>query len=459
MTARDEDVPGCTRFDTDSDNSPHGLADANEADRVRDVVSFCNDNNIWYIVSKNPPVRGCRDAAHRRMRLGKSGIPIQDELKSFLGEYKDCNGHIHYVAIHCCGNRMLDMSKVQKLLDSRGCVERLVDPHITKFDDKLYGFINPFILAYGYKGKPVFQIFDSAVQKTRGLPNTMMTNAGSRSIGIEFRPKEVISVLGHMAMVADVVAGAVVNFDALPSIGIITGNPPDSGILLWQHINRRIQDKLGEKFLGDLSYPPVSVRSVPGLGLSMELDRRSEQVWEELEPAVISLCEDGARLLALACHTNHFFTSRIRRVAEQYGAEFISVAEVVEKWVVRNQVTELTLAGINFVSELGEWSAYRDLTRVAKVEPLSEKGLERIHELGYQVKQKGANESGRNQLRSILNDEARTNHVVIALTEMSILLASQRKPGKSGRIIIDALELYGEKIADAYLTLAHPIGL
>lgn len=146
----------------------------------------------------------------------------------------------------------------------------------------------------------------------------------------------------------------------------------------------------------------------------------------------------------------------IRAAAAPYGAAFISVAETVGEWARHNRVPELTLVGISYVASLGEWSAYRHLTNTVKVEPLSEKGLERIHELGYQVKQQGATEAGRNKLRSILNDEARTSHVVIALTELSILLDSQKKPGKTGRVIVDALKIYGEEIADAYIGMSNP---
>lgn len=76
--------------------------------------------------------------------------------------------------------------------------------------------------------------------------------------------------------------------------------------------------------------------------------------------------------------------------------------------------------------------------------------------MGYQVKREGATEAGRSKLRSILNDEARTSHVVIALTELSILLDSQRKPQKTSRVIVDALRIYGDEIADAYIGLANP---
>lgn len=419
------------------------------------TMAFFERHRIWCLLGRNPKALSCRDAANKRYRLGKEGIPLEDELKSFLGRYEE-EGETHYVAVHCRGDQMLDMGKIRHALGIAGHVERLITTDSSEEAAGMYGLVNPFALAEGFQGSPVIQLFDRASLDFRGLPNTMMTNAGDRTWAVEFRPRDVVSALGDLARVADVTETGPIRREGPVTIGIITGNAPDSGIILWQHINRRVQELMGSRFQGDLSYPPVSVRSIPGLGLSMELDKRTEQVWEQLEPAVRSLCEEGARLLCLACHTNHYFTERIRDLAARYDARFISVAETVGEWARHNRVPELTLVGISYVASLGEWSAYRHLAGVVDVKPLSEKGLERIHELGYLVKQEGATEAGRNKLRSILNDEAQTSHVVIALTELSILLDSQRKQGRSSRVIVDALKIYGEEIADAYIGLANP---
>lgn len=423
---------------------------------VADTAAFFAGREVWCLFGRNTKALSCRDAANKRYRLGKLGIPLEDELKSFLGRYDAGEGMWKHVALHCRGDQTLDLGAVRGALGGGAHVERLLTTDSAEESADIYGLVNPFSLAHGFQGATVLQIFDRGVLDFRGLPNTMMTNAGDRTWSVEFRPRDLVNALGERALVADITDAPEVRRDGPIGVGIITGNAPDSGIILWQYVNGRVREVMGAKFQGDLSYPPVSVRSVPGLGLSMELDKRTEQVWEQLEKAVRSLCDEGVRLLSLACHTNHYFTDRIRAITDECGAQFVSVAEAVGEWARHNRVPELTLVGINYVAELGEWSAYRHLTELTRVEPLSEKGLERIHELGYQVKREGATEAGRNKLRSILNDEARTSHVVIALTELSILLDSQRKPAKSTRIIVDALKIYGDEIADAYIGLANP---
>ena len=266
------------------------------------ILEFLDGNGIWYLLGENPKALSCRDAANKRTRLGKIGIPLEDELKSFLGQYVDTDGRKRFVAVHCRGDQVLDLEKVRIALGTPIIVERLVTTDVDEDAADIYGLVNPFALAKGFRGEPVIQLFDNSLLEFRGLPNTMMTNAGDRTWSVEFRPGDVVKALGDWAKVADVTETPPTRREGPLSIGIITGNAPDSGILLWQHINRRVQEVMGQRFQGDLSYPPVSVRSVPGLGLSMELDKRSEQVWEQLEPAVRSLCEEGARLLCLACH-------------------------------------------------------------------------------------------------------------------------------------------------------------
>ncbi|SDF00472.1 aspartate/glutamate racemase family protein [Rhodospira trueperi] len=422
---------------------------------VAETAKFFADHGIWCLFGRNGKALSCKDAAHKRYRLGKRGIPLEDELKSFLGHYTDSDGRLCYVAVHCRGDQFLDIGKIRAATGGHGAIERLATDASDE-NEGLYGLINPFSLTAGVRDVPVHQLFDPCVLEHRGLPNTMMTNAGERTWSVEFHPSSVVHALGNQACLADVTENKAVRRSGPVTIGIITGNAPDSGIILWQYINRHVQTVLGDRFLGDLSYPPVSVRSVPGLGLSMELDKRSEQVWEELEQAVRSLCEEGVQILSLACHTTHYFTDRIRAITQTYGASFLSVSECVTQWARCHGVPELTLVGIKYVAGLGEWSAYRNLAEITRVQPLSEKGLKRIHELGYQVKREGASEAGLNKLRSILDSEANTSHIVIALTELSILLDFQRKPQKSTRVIMDALKIYAEEVANTYIGWANP---
>ncbi|NNJ84726.1 MAG: hypothetical protein HKP13_07325 [Gammaproteobacteria bacterium] len=66
----------------------------------------------------------------------------------------------------------------------------------------------------------------------------------------------------------------------------------------------------------------------------------------------------------------------------------------------------------------------------------------------------GTDNRALNKLRHVLRAGVQTDHVLIALTEISVLL--ERYPKIHNKIgektIIDALRLYGEALADRYLT-------
>jgi hypothetical protein len=66
-----------------------------------------------------------------------------------------------------------------------------------------------------------------------------------------------------------------------------------------------------------------------------------------------------------------------------------------------------------------------------EIERPRERGL--LRDLAYLVKQEGVSESGLTKLRDILRQEISSDHVVLALTELSLLLQRQKKKGRSVR--------------------------
>ncbi len=72
------------------------------------------------------------------------------------------------------------------------------------------------------------------------------------------------------------------------------------------------------------------------------------------------------------------------------------------------------------------------------------------------VKKEGATEAGLNRLRDILSTEVDSTYVVLALTELSLLLAHQRRKSRSGKVLVDPLELYAEALACRFLSLPFP---
>lgn len=223
---------------------------------------------------------------------------------------------------------------------------------------------------------------------------------------------------------------------------------------LWRHLNKNIADAMGDAFQGDLSYPKVMMRSIPEMGLSMELAPREDEVWHHLSQAILGLCEDGATHIALACHTTHYFAKHIKAICDG-KATFVSMAEVVLNYVRQQKITDLTIMGIPYVSDLAEWSAYRDLKHI-NTKALGEKAREPMLELGYIIKKMTNEKDHRNalnKLHHVLRCGVEGENVLIALTEISVLLEffpkNQKKIGDYH--VIDALRLYGHQLAQIYL--------
>jgi len=424
---------------------------------VERTATFLSRAEMWCVLSRNHEARSCRDAAHKRERLGSIGIPLHDELKSLLGKFVDDGGQTVYFMAHCRGHQNIDSGALREALRARSAIERVTsDDDLRRFDME-YGTVNPFTIPAEAEGSLV-QVFDTSLLKPWGIPGTMMTNAGEPTWAVEFECGSLIRALGACAVVADIVDESSRGHDPRPtSIGIITGNAPDAGMALWRKMNERIREQSGRAFRGDLSLPRVIVHSLPEMGLSMELEAREEPVWEVIREAVLQLCSQDVQILAIACNTTQYFAPRIREITEPRGIRFVSIADSVRAWLEHNEVEELALVAIPIVAELGKWSEYRDLSSKVRVEQLPREALDAIEELGYRVKKEGVSEAGLQRLRSVIQRHVSAKHVLIALTELSNLLETQRRQGKSGKIIIDTLALYADRLANMCLARVQPL--
>jgi len=426
-------------------------------DAVERTIAFLRSANLWCVLSRNHEARSCRDAAHKRTRLGSTGIALHDELKSFLGKFVDDTGEEVFVMAHCRGHQSINPGALRSRLCARSAIDRIDNDEDLGLFGMEYGTVNPFTAPPALEGR-LIHVFDTSLQGRWGIPGTMMTNAGEPTWAVEFSCSSLIEALGSSAVVADIVEESTRGYDPrATTIGIITGNSPDAGMSLWRQMNLRIREQSGRAFRGDLSLPRVIIYSLPEMGLSMELEAREEPVWETIHDAVLALCGQGIEILAVACNTTQYFAPLIRGLTEPRGVRFVSIADSVLGWLDHAAVEELALVAIPIVAELGKWSEYRDLAKRVKVERLPREALDAIEDLGYRVKKEGVTEAGLQRLRGIIQRHVRSKHVLIALTEISNLLESQRRQGKSGKVIIDTLALYADRLANLCLAKVQPL--
>ena len=422
---------------------------------AQQALAFIRQASLWHILSRNSPATSCRDAAARRWRLGKQGIPLYDELKSLCMVAYLADGSRQFVLLHARANALFDLDAAAQVLGTSRPLARLSNDELAATLGSQYGTVNPFC-----QPERFVHVFDQGVLEQFSAPHSMLTNAGDRTWAIEFVPSELIAAL-RAAQVSVLIAK--INTrptlpPRLPCFGILTGNGPESGMALWRHLNTRVFDRLEQagRMQGDLSYPKVLLHSLPEMGLSMQLVEREAQTWQVVRDGVNQLCAAGISHLALACNTTPYFSDQIRAVCEPLGVSFVPIQVPTIAALPNRSLDDVTILGIPVVAGLGPFSAYRALADRQVVTLDNPKVLDALHELGYLVKRfrsHGQHVKALNKLRYILRAGVQTPRVLIALTEISVLL--ERFPGIHHRLkgleIIDPLAIYGAHLGQLFV--------
>lgn len=413
--------------------------------KITDELSvYLKERQIWFNINYNHHAMSCRDAASKRNRLGHIGIPIFDELKSNLGFYY-CNGIKEYVALHCRGNQKLDKNKIKNILGHEFIRVPKEELRIVFKSD--YGLINPFLLSQ--KFPEVIHFFDKSIFIDFLPPYTMMTNAGHHNWGIEFNPKELEKIITNFK-IEDLIKEKVIQ-KKRSVLGILTGNSPESGIMLWKEINDTIRKKIKSKFLGDISFPRVIIESIPEMGYSMELELREAQTRKAVLESIEQLCKNGATIIAIACNTTQYFSKEIRIICAKYKVCFISMEEALVGFLDKNHIKAFDFLGINYVTDFDKWSDYKRLKENYEIKIPSHKDLEKINQIAFKVKEEHITTEGINKLRDLIKNATETGNIIIALTEISILLASQKKKSNNGNKFYDTLSILAQEIATLYI--------
>lgn len=225
-------------------------------------------------------------------------------------------------------------------------------------------------------------------------------------------------------------------------IGIITGSGPEAGIDLWSKLLQASRELQGTAFRGDLDAPAVTVHSEPSLGLSMELDRNDEPVWNCLRDTAIAIAS-RVDYYAIACNTLNVYQPRLDALG--LPARLISFADVAADFLRENGIGKVALLGARPVIEFGQWSHYRKLAEHVEVELPRGGSAERLHQLIYDVKALGG---GAPQLRPqfhALLAELEAPAVLLACTELPLIPIGGLDV--AGKQIIDVTALVARRLA------------
>jgi aspartate racemase len=418
--------------------------DSTAPENVRQVDTSLHRREIWHVISRNSPVRGCVEAARQRRRLGQVGIPLCDELKSLVCVAVSSPSVVRYVILHARGHQTFDLDKVRGLLGVS--VQRLPSPDLFHEFDLEYGTVHP--MAFGSRSD-VVQVVDDTVLQPFYPPHTLMTNAGDLRYGLEFRA-ELFQAMQNVR-IGDVVGDINKHVPAVRTLGIVTGNSPESGMLLWERINARIRQDTRAHFKGDLDFPRIMMRSVPDLGASMELGLREPDVRASVMDAVKGLCQDGAEVIGIACNTTQYLADEASELCAGFGATFVSLGAETRAYLQQHEVDGIFLLGIEAVTDLTGVTAFAAALSGFQVTVPTPYQLEIITDLAYLVKTAVVTSAAINRFRDLMSTVPASETVLIALTEVSVLL-SERTNLRRERRIIDTMDILADRMAATYLS-------
>ena len=349
----------------------------------------------------------CKQAARHRDRLGSGdngGIPLWAELKSIVGIARSGVGKAVPYAAHTRANTRIDEASLisalgldpdetslQSIFDGDPDLDEGRSPAVPRgLRERWFGLVNPLTanLVLSELGDldlafpDVVQVFDISLSLPGGVPDTVMTNLGDRTRAMELAPADLIDAVRRLSGATHVEEIAVpcpiwlgesgkYLKDAFlswpppfgPRIGILTGNGPESGVMLWQDILatvRRLDPQVPDAFM-----PDVLVHSLPEMGLSMDLVAREEQVREIVLRGVRDLLRLDCKLVTVACNTTIYFAPKIEALCAEHGARFVSIAEAAVPAAARALTkpgtgADVGLVGIGPVVDLdGGFSGYR----------------------------------------------------------------------------------------------------
>lgn len=225
------------------------------------------------------------------------------------------------------------------------------------------------------------------------------------------------------------------DYIARPRLGIITGSGPEAGMDMWAKLLDENRRRLGQAFRGDLDAPAVSIISDPELGLSMELQKTEQQVWNALRQDVLAL--DGqVAAFTIACNTLNLFAERIRQL--NLRSVFVSFCDVLEDFLRNSGEQRVCLLGAKPVAELGEWSPYRSLRQHVAFEPVQAQAL---HQLIYDIKALGPRHPELRPRFARLLEGIESDTVLLACTELPLIadIDTDKKLIDVTQLVVDAM--------------------
>ncbi len=200
------------------------------------------------------------------------------------------------------------------------------------------------------------------------------------------------------------------------SIGILTGSGPEAGMLLWKMILDNVRKDLGNLYLGDLQAPEFLIHSIPKLGLSMDLEKNQDELWQVIKES-LEIMNGKVDVLCLSCNILHFFQNKIE--TNNFSFQFISLVDTTIDYLKSNNIGQIGFISIPKVMDFSGISPYHKLNSICEVR--LPKNFDKVVEIVTKIKKEGfASEVTTYKFMELVN-QLQVDNIVIACTELSLL--------------------------------------
>lgn len=226
------------------------------------------------------------------------------------------------------------------------------------------------------------------------------------------------------------------------SIGILTGSGPEAGMHLWKMILDNVRRDLGKLYFGDLQAPEFLIHSIPKLGLSMDLEKNKDELWEVIKES-LDIMNDKVDVLCLSCNILHFFQRQIEN--SNFSFQFISLVDTTIDYLKNNGIKKVGFISIPQVLDFSGTSPYHKLSSICEVKLPN--NFENVVEIVEKIKQEGfASEDTTSKFKKLVN-QLQVDNIVIACTELSLIPITR----SSCIHYIDPMSLLAQKISFLFI--------
>jgi hypothetical protein len=434
---------------------PLSSGESSLPDNVATTVEMLLTHGIDFRLSRNRKVGSCREAAKARRRGTAVGIPLWDELKSYLGKAVGGAGRSEtLVALHCRADCSFDMSKVRLLLDGRD-FEPLSREELGR-GSLSYGTINPFVLLdpefcrrLSGRSAAALQLFDAGTLAPLRPCQTMMTNAGDLTWAVEFSPREFLSGRPS-AVVDDLVAEQRRRppwAHAPTTIAIVTADGVDAACDVQGVLRNFVDGGLSPEYRR-LAYPHLIVHTLPQL----QDDHRPDAALSLVRDALHAVCKQAPSTIVLTFPLCPEETEAAAETCDRAGVQVIRLEDCLASWVASHQLDQVAIFSSRPCAADSVIGSIRATSPHCRVEWLEDDAHEPIFELLRNAHEHARQGSALQKLGQLLA-RRESEHVVVVDDVASIMLRRLRRKGRPQHGVVDHLQILGDQIAARRLEL------